>query len=163
MPDASISINKVLDNEGGHFIPQDQGRGASRWGITLATAQSAHPSWKATDIWGLTRDEAYQFYLKYIWTESHCALLVDQEVCDKVFDLYVNMGPKAIKLLQEVCGEVDDGILGPETAAAANREVPDVLLEKYRAAAESRYREIAADNPSQAGNLPGWLARLAKA
>ena len=177
MSDASISIGKVLDNEGGQFVSEDEGRGASRWGVTLATARAVHPSWNASDIQNLTRDEAYQFYLKYIWPESRCTLLTAQSVADKVFDLYVNMGPGgwrtsdhgrylkdgAITLLQRVSGAAVDGALGQETARCVNAIDPEELLANYRAAAEAHYRQIAASNPAQAGNLDGWLARLEKA
>lgn len=164
MPDACISINKVLAKEGSAVIENDDGRGPSKYGVTLKTAQGFGLRWTADDIRHLSPDSARLFYLQYFYAPSNVALLHNQELSDKVFDLAVNLWiPTAVRLLQRAVGVKIDGVLGMKTADAANAMNPEDALSWLRAMAETHYREIAAKYPQEADKLPGWLNRLAMA
>src|SRR5690348_11184504 len=114
MPDACISINKVLAKEGPTVIENDDGRGPSKYGITLKTARGFGLSWTADDIRHLTAQDAKIFYMQYFYVPSNVALLHSQELSDKVFDLCVNLWiSTAVRILQRAVGVKADGILGP--------------------------------------------------
>jgi hypothetical protein len=53
-----------------------------------------------------------------------------------------------------------DGVLGPISIAQINALDPVKLLAEFKALAEQRYQQIAANNAQLAGDLTGWLARL---
>ena len=84
----------------------------------------------------------------------------DQCLANKVFDLTVNMGPAALKLLQSTVQCAKDGVLGPISITQINARDPVELLAQYKELAARRYTQIAAGNPQLAGDLTGWLSRL---
>jgi len=155
------AIGPLLDHEGGAYVPDDHGRGPSRWGITLATYRERHPQATGADIRSMTRERAAAFYHEAFWDGLNLGLIDDQTVAGKVFDLAVNIGPgTAVKLLQRVAAVREDGMLGPETSAAINRELPGAVLAAIRAAGERHYRALVRVHPKWTPLLPGWLARL---
>jgi lysozyme family protein len=100
----------LLDHEGNTYVADDHGRGPSKWGITLRTAQECEPGWTADTIQNLTRDQAAAFYEVHFWNRYNIGLLESQEVAGKVCDLAVNVGPgTAIQLLQRAVGTHPDG------------------------------------------------------
>ena len=157
------AIPVLLDDEGGEFIENDNGRGPSKWGVTLATYQQFHLQSTAADIRNLGKEEAIAFYRKAFWEEYHLGLIDPQPVATKMLDLTANVGPIAIKWLQAACGVPQDMILGSHTAEAVNSMNPNAALAKVRACGEQYYRDLAKRNPEKYGkDLDGWLARLAK-
>ena len=172
MADFETAVLLTLQNEGGFFDNPVTGE-VVNYGVTLAFASGCGYC-SATDqdyIRSLTRDQAIDIYKKYFWDPHNFALFNDQVLANKAFDLTVNMGPGdrnmegALTLLQRAvceCGghcEVD-GVIGPRTLAAINAADPAQLLTAYRARAKARYEQIA-QNPKLAGDLAGWLERLA--
>lgn len=162
------AVTRTLASEGGFFNNLKTGEVVNR-GITLATIRalgilkSTGPATQAdiAFIQGLTEDEAKDIYHIEYWTPLHLDQIDDQAVANKVFDLAVNMGVvSAARFLQAACGVIEDGIIGPITITRANAMDPVALLGSIRARAKNRYQDIAAANPTLAGNLPGWLARL---
>ena len=151
----------LLDHEGGAYVADDHGRGPSKWGITLQTAQECEPSWTADTIQNLTRAQAAAFYDAHVWKRHQIGLINSQEVANKVCDLAVNVGPAtAIKFLQLAVGTPADGILGQATARAANAMEPRAVLARIRQSGSRYYQEVAQVHPEWAPDLPGWLARL---
>ena len=163
MSDFQTAVAVLLSDEGGTLNPDDNGRGPSKWGITLATAQGFGLPWSVDDIADLTPDSAAAFYQEFYWEKGHISLLSDQAVATKMLDLIVNVGPIGVKWLQSACDVCEDMLLGPQTAGAANGMNPDAVLAGVRARGEHYYRALAAKNPERYGkDLAGWLARLAK-
>ena len=151
----------LLNHEGGTYVNDDHGRGPSKWGITLQTAQEFEPAWNPDTIRNLTRDQAGAFYEAHFWNHYNIGLLNSQDVANKVCDLAVNVGPgTAIKFLQRAVGAHPDGVLGPATAAAANAMNPDTVLAGVKQAGSDYYHQIAEVHPEWAADLPGWLSRL---
>lgn len=160
MASSATAIDLVLRNEGTKVIPDDNGRGASKYGITSATAREFGLGWDDPRIHILSIEDAKYFYFVY-WTKCKAGLLNSQEVADKFFDLAVNMGMgTSAKILQQAVGTKADGIVGAETADAANSMDPEALLAKMRSLAADHYQALVDKNPDLARFLPGWLSRL---
>ena len=114
------AVAMVLRHEGGYVNdPRDPG-GETRFGIS----KRAYPD---VDILRLTEDEAKAIYRRDYWDKLRPDELPQQlAIC--VFDCAVNMGrDKAVRLLQRACGVAQDGVMGGNTLAAANRLVDPVV------------------------------------
>lgn len=155
------AIKQLLADEGDKVIPADHGRGASKYGITLKTAQETYPSWTTEDITSLTSEQASDWYRVNYWFRYHFDRIEDPALASKVFNIGVNIGAgTAIRLLQNVTGGLTvDGVLGPATAAKVNASNATELLEKFKQGAAEYHKKVAEDNPELAANLTGWLRR----
>jgi lysozyme family protein len=168
-----LAIPVVLQNEGGFSQdPADPG-GATNYGISLRYLQEAHifldlngdEKMDAEDIRRMSREKAIELYRTGWWDKYHYSSIADQTLATKVFDTAVNMGAKqAHKLLQRglrACGIqlADDGILGIETLAAANKTTPLAVLAGMRSECAGFYRLLAAQKPGLGKFLDGWLRR----
>ena len=114
------AVALVLKHEGGYVNdPRDPG-GETRFGIS----KRAYPD---VDILRLTEDEAKAIYRRDYWNTLRPDEIPEAlAIC--VFDAAVNMGrDKAIRLLQRACGVAQDGVMGGNTIAAANRLVDPVV------------------------------------
>lgn len=170
-----IAIKQLLEDEGEKIIVDDHGRGASKYGITLKTAQETHPDWTPETITSLTPQMASDWYRVYYWMRYHFDRIENPELASKVFNFGVNVGAgTSIRLLQRLIGfseptsghtpstpelDIIDGILGPATAAKVNASDASELLEKFKEGAADYHKKVAEDNPELAGNLEGWLRR----
>ena len=108
------AVAMVLRHEGGYVNdPKDPG-GETRFGIS----KRAYPD---VDILRLTEDEAKAIYKRDYWDKLRTDEIPEPlAIC--LFDTAVNMGrDKAIRLLQRACGVAQDGVMGGNTIAAANR------------------------------------------
>jgi type VI secretion system secreted protein VgrG len=74
------------------------------------------------------------------------------------------MGHSAIFLLQELVLQVvkPDGLWGPVTLEAVNRQDAQSLLTRFRAKLAEHYQSIVDNNPAEAKFLNGWLRRAAQ-
>jgi lysozyme family protein len=157
-----LAIGPLLEEEGRRVVPSDNGRGPSRYGVTLLTYQEFKPEATAADIYRLTKMQATTFY-RWWWVRWKYGLVDDQEVANKLFDLGVNQGAGlVIKFAQRAVGTRDDGILGPKTAIAINARTPKLVLQGIRTAGAQHYQELVQRRPDLAPALEGWLIRLAK-
>lgn len=114
------ALTCVLAQEGGYSDHPDDPGGATMMGITRATlaAWRGVPVTKA-DVRALTRDEAAAIYRVRYWN----AVRGDDMPAGldlAVFDFAVNSGAsRAARSLQRALGVTVDGLIGPETLAAA--------------------------------------------
>ena len=91
-----------------------------------------------------------------------------------VFDMYVNAGGNAVKILQRLLLQMDeivdvDGAIGPQTIAACARaaaKAPDHIADAYGIARRNYYFNIADNRPAsrkyartRAGGKGGWIKR----
>lgn len=108
-------IKFVLEHEGG-FVddPEDPG-GATNFGIS-----SVHnPDVNVED---LTKPQAIQIYKDRYWHEYQLDQLAPAWAM-VMMDTVVNIGgERAVRMLQETVGTTVDGIIGPQTLAAANNQ-----------------------------------------
>jgi len=114
------AVAMVLKHEGGYSNDTRDPGGETRFGIS----KRAYPD---VDILRLTEDEAKAIYRRDYWnTLRPDEIPAPLAIC--VFDAAVNMGrDKAIRLLQRACGVAQDGVMGGNTIAAANRLVDPVV------------------------------------
>lgn len=158
--EAAISV--VLTNEGDQYISDDWGRGPSKFGVSLKSAQEFHPDWTANNIANLTQFDAEEFYRTAFWNRWHIGLIDDQDLATGVLDRVVNLGPKVIAWLQDIVGVKPDMLIGPATAAAINGAQASTVLGALRLATAQYYRQDVAVHPEKAPELDGWLERNAK-
>lgn len=131
-PGFAASADFVIDRqEGGDaYVPNDNGKGPTKFGINSA----AHPG---VDIHALTRDKAVHLYRSY-WDAVNGDRL-EPGLALVAFDAAVNQGKEhAQQMLRESGGDVG----------------------KLLGIREREYRKLAASDPDQAKNLPVWLDRL---
>jgi lysozyme family protein len=86
--------------------------------------------------------------------------ITDSKVKSLLVDWGVNSGPAiAIKNLQAILHVDQDGILGAETAQAANSLHPEDLVNSLVAKRVQMIGRLITNNPSQAKFAAGWLNR----
>lgn len=144
----------VIDRlEGGDRAVTDSG-GLTRFGIS----RRSHPD---VDVAALTRLEAVAIYHARYWLPIQGDRL-PRGLDLLVFDAAVNLGrPWAVRLLQEVLRVDVDGLLGPETLAAARAFRPaSELRVLYLERRERYYSDLAASKPVYKPYLYGWRCRL---
>lgn len=153
-PAFAEAVRWVIDvAEGGSHLVTDQG-GATRWGIS----QRAYPDLNPAI---LTRADAEALYLRDYWRPIKGNAL-PPALAFVLFDAAVNLGPhQAIKILQACLRVRQDGIMGPETVAAAKvflprSEVVALFLELRLRFYESLAQKYTHHLPS----LYGWRMRV---
>lgn len=166
MADFQPAVAITLQHEGGFYHNPVTGEIVNH-GVTLTFVQSSgyKPDADEAFIQNLSVAEASAIYQKYFWNRYSLGSIGDQDLANKAFDLTVNMGPAALKLLQSAvnaCGGqcAVDGALGPISIGQINALDPVKLLAEFKNQATQRYQQIAANNTQLAGDLTGWLARL---
>lgn len=159
------AVQSTLQHEGGFFHNLKTGEIVNH-GITLKFVRDSgfRPAADEQYIRDLSEPDASDIYRKYFWDRYHIDQIDDQELANKVFDLTVNMGPAALKVLQEAVRDLGgrgaiDGILGPDSLRQINGLDARRLLAQYRERARQRYGRIA-ESSLLASNLAGWLRRL---
>jgi len=128
-------ISKVLAYEGGfQNDPNDSGNwtgckvgaGTNR-GTNRGISACSYPN---EDIRGMTEARAKEIYRADYW-DKVCGddLPAGPDLC--TFDGAVNSGPsRGVKWLQRAVGVPDDGVVGPQTIAAANAAIDHVTIDR---------------------------------
>lgn len=162
--------------EGGYAnIPGDLG-GETYAGISRKYHPEEKDLWTSLDFYKRTSNGVIEngtilpglneivkdFYLR-LWNKNRLSELNDQGIATTIFDYIVHKsgmhGRAAQKQVQRLVKVSDDGIFGPITIAAINKEKPSLLISNLL---NLREKELIAQaqNPSQAKFLDGWLARI---
>ena len=169
MANFETSYYIVEDWEGGYqAIPQDSGNYNSlgelvgtNWGINAQVYESwiGYPPTK-NEMLNMSQAQAKQIDKDRFWDDIQGDNIVDQYVANIFFDCRVNHGRKGTRLMQEVLGVGQDGIVGPITLGAINGLDPAGLYLAYKQRRINFYHEIVANKPSQSIFLNGWLNRI---
>ena len=171
---------EIVAREGG-FVndPADPG-GPTKYGVTLATLRGAglditrDGRVDISDVAALRSDQAVSLFVDRYFLRPHLDLL-PADLQPGVFDMYVNSGATAVKILQRLlnsaCAPVlDDGVIGARTlaavrAAAAVRGAA-TLARDYALARREYYYALAEARPSSRkyvrrrdGGKAGWILR----
>jgi lysozyme family protein len=117
------AVSHVLRKEAG-FV-NDPAGGPTNRGVTqryLDTSRAKYPDMNLpATVEELTVDQTVELYRRNEWTEIHGDAL-PSPIALALLDFAVNSGAiEAIRTLQRAMGLTIDGVLGPQTAAAATR------------------------------------------
>ena len=153
--------------------------GATSYGVTLGTMRALRRDIDGdgdvdmADVRGLTCEEAVDIFIRHYFTRPGIARL-PLEVQPALFDMYVNAGANAVKVLQRLLrrkghGCTDDGMIGPRTIAAATAlaaTAPDALNLAYGTARRDYYYGLGDARPASRkyarrrdGGKGGWIVR----
>lgn len=169
----------IVAREGGYVNDPDDPGGATNYGVTIGTMRQlgldldrdGHVT--AGDVRALSRDRAVDIYLDRYFHAPRISELPDV-LWETVFDMQVNAGANAIKILQRLLNRMGqhltvDGVIGPRTIAAAAdaaRRAPGHLADAYGIARRNYYFALADRRPAsrkyartRAGGKGGWITR----
>ena len=179
MPSVEQIARQIVAREGGYVNDPDDPGGATNFGVTIGTMQSLGMDLNrdgridATDVRALTRAQAEQVFVEHYFRKPRLAEL-PEPLQASVFDMYVNAGGNAVKILQRLVSRMgfrtaDDGVIGPMTISAvteAAEAAPDHLVDAYGIARRNYYYALADQRPasrkfarSKAGGKGGWITR----
>lgn len=117
-------VEIILRYEGGFVNDPDDPGGATNFGITLATLRSWRndTSLQPKDVRAMPVSEAKAIYQAKYWNAVSGDLL-PRGLDLAVFDFGVNSGvSRASKMLQNIVGVPEDGVIGPITLEAVKRK-----------------------------------------
>lgn len=165
--DLSKELDAILIAEGGYQNDKDDSGnyvngvliGTNR-GVTPA-ALAKHRGVKASsitveDIKNVTEQEARDIFKEeYFYKPKLDKLPMDLQA--SVFDMQINSGSNAIKILQKLVGTKQDGIIGPKTLKAL--EDNPVSVNEYADARIEYYNKVVTKSPEKKKFLSGWTSR----
>lgn len=170
---------EIVAREGGYVDDPDDPGGATNFGVTIHTMRrlgldlTRDGVVDALDVRALTRDQAVTLFIDHYYQRPGIARL-PESLRASVFDMYVNAGANAVKILQRLLREMGqeiavDGLIGPQTVAAAEvaaKAAPDHIADAYGIARRNYYLSLADARPasrkfarSRAGGKGGWIKR----
>ncbi|MEP2531046.1 holin-associated N-acetylmuramidase [Shimia sp.] len=179
MQDVRQIAEEIVAREGGFVNDPDDPGGATKFGVTIATARrvgldkDGDGDVDIADIKALSREDAVSVFLKHYYQGPGLDQL-PPIVQASVFDMYVNAGRQAVQILQRLLCQMGqrvsvDGAIGPQTIAAAEAAAaaaPHHLADAYGIARRNFYFQLADNRPasrkyarSRAGGKGGWIRR----
>lgn len=169
----------IVRREGGYVNDPDDRGGATNFGVTIHTMRAlgldldGDGSVDARDVRLLTRAQAVDIFLEHYFHRPRIGML-PPVLQASVFDMSVNAGSNAVRILQRLLREmghdiVVDGVIGPRTARAAHlalAEAPDHLMDAYGIARRNYYYAIGDRRRASRkfarrrdGGKGGWITR----
>ncbi|NRB18500.1 MAG: peptidoglycan-binding protein [Rhodobacteraceae bacterium] len=179
MPTVQQIAEDIVAREGGFVNDPDDPGGATNHGVTLATMQrlgldlTRDGRIGVADVQALSRAQAVEIFVEHYFTAPQICDL-PAELQPSVFDMYVNAGGNAVKILQRLLRDMGydvavDGVIGPQTAAAARAAgaVDALALRDAYGVARRNYYFRLADRRvasrkyarTRAGGKGGWIRR----
>lgn len=170
---------EIVVREGGYVNDPDDPGGATNFGVTIHTMRrlgldlTGDGRVNAADVKVLTREQAIDIFITHYFEKPRIASL-PAGLQATVFDMYVNAGGNAVKILQRLLRDMDydivvDGALGPHTIGAATSAyavAPSEMVDAYGIARRNYYFRIADKRAasrkyarSRAGGKGGWIKR----
>jgi len=170
---------EIIRREGGYVNDPDDPGGATKYGVTLGTMKrlgldiNSDGRINTRDVRALTQAQAAEIF-KTQYFEAPKIGMLPAPLQPSVYDMYVNAGGNAVKILQRLLGEfgfetLADGAIGPNTARMAElafAEAPDFLVDAYGIARRNYYYNLAEARPTlrkfarrQDGGKGGWITR----
>jgi lysozyme family protein len=170
---------EIVAREGGFVHDPDDPGGATKHGVTLGTMRrlgldlNRDQRVDLADVRALTAQQAIDIYVEDYFNRTGIAAL-PEPLQASVFDMYVNAGNTAVKLLQRLLSDMGfdcaaDGAIGPQTksaAALAQSVAPNHIADAYGIARRNYYYELADSRPASRkyarrrdGGKGGWITR----
>ena len=170
---------EIIAREGGYVNdPDDPGR-ATKFGVTVHTMRrlgldlDGGGAVGPRDVKRLTQSQAIDIFITHYFERPRIGE-VPEALRASLFDMYVNAGANAVKILQRLLREMGyqvqvDGRIGPQTLGALrDAAVPDplVLRDAYAVARRNHYFHLADHRPAsrkyartRGGRKGGWIKR----
>ena len=179
MPSIDDIVSDILRREGGYVNDPDDPGGATNFGVTIHTMRrlgidmDGDGDVDVQDVRKLTRDRAAGIFKEHYFVKTGIAAL-PTVLQPSVFDMYVNAGSAAVKILQRLVAKFGfqvavDGALGPKTVAAANKAfavAPSHLTDAYGIERRNYYYSLADSRKTSRkyarrkyGGKGGWITR----
>jgi lysozyme family protein len=170
---------EIVAREGGYVDDPDDPGGPTKFGVTIHTARrlgldlDGDGDVDAADVRRLTREEAIDIFVREYFERPRIGML-PEALQPSVFDMQVNAGAQAVKILQRLLRDMGleiavDGVIGPQTARAARvamEMAPDHLVDAYGIARRNFYYALADRRPASRkyarrrdGGKGGWITR----
>ncbi len=170
---------EIVAREGGYVNDPDDPGGATKYGVTIHTMRrlgldlTSDGQVDADDVKVLTSAHAVSIFVEHYFGRPKIDKL-PQPLQSSVFDMYVNAGANAVKILQRLLVEMRidvtvDGVIGPQTTAAVTKAMdaaPDHFVDAYGIARRNYYYNLADRRPASRkfarrrnGGKGGWIAR----
>ena len=179
MPSVQQIAEEIVAREGGFVNDPDDPGGATKHGVTIHTLRRLKLDLTGdgrvglADVQALSRGQAVDIFIDHYFTAPHIGQL-PKLLQPSVFDMYVNAGGNAVKILQQLLCDmgsklVVDGVIGPKTAGAALLATAvdeRALRDAYGVARRNYYfrladRRVASRKyaRNRAGGKGGWIRR----
>ncbi|MEM6729744.1 MAG: holin-associated N-acetylmuramidase [Pseudomonadota bacterium] len=170
---------EIVAREGGYVNDPDDPGGATKYGVTIHTMRrlgldlDEDGDVDPHDVRRLTRQQAVEIFLKHYFYGPRISDLPGP-LQPTVFDMQVNAGANAIKILQRLLVKMGfdvtvDGALGPQTLSATARAMsaaPSHMVDAYGIERRNYYYALADRRPASRkyarrrdGGKGGWIAR----
>ncbi|NRB02235.1 MAG: peptidoglycan-binding protein [Rhodobacteraceae bacterium] len=170
---------EIVGREGGFVNDPDDPGGATNFGVTIHTMRRLGVDMDhdgdvdVEDVRQLTKAKAVRIFVRHYFEKPGIGAL-PEPLQPSVFDMYVNAGGNAIRILQRLLGQMGhsvtvDGVLGPESAAAAQQafaDAPEHMPDAYAVARRNYYFRLADRRPAsrkyartRSGGKGGWIKR----
>jgi len=171
--------SEIVAREGGFVNDPDDPGGMTNRGVTLATLRrlgvdlDGDGDADADDLKMLSVEDAAAIFVRHYYQAPRIDRL-PPALQASVFDMYVNAGANAVKILQRLLTEMgyptgDDGVIGPKTAAnaaAVAAAAPDHIADAYGIARRDYYYAIGDARKASRkfvrrrnGGKGGWILR----
>ncbi len=169
----------IVSREGGFVNDPDDPGGATKHGVTIHTMRALgldldeDGDVDVADVRRVTPQIATDIFLEHYFNRPRIHLL-PEPLQASVFDMQVNAGSNAVRILQRLLRNMGldiavDGVIGPQTARAAHAalaQAPDHLVDAYGIARRNYYYRIADRRPASRkyarrrnGGKGGWIIR----
>jgi lysozyme family protein len=169
----------IVAREGGFVDDPDDPGGATNHGVTIHTMRrlgldlDGDGDVDRADVRLVSEARATDIFIEHYFDRPNIAAL-PEALQASVFDMYVNAGSNAVRILQTLLRQMGqdiavDGIIGPHTARAAHAAAgtaPDRLADAYGVARRNYYYRIADRRPASRkyarrrdGGKGGWIIR----
>lgn len=177
--DVRAIAQDIVAREGGYVDDPDDPGGATNHGVTIGTMRrlsldlDGDGQVTSADVRRLTSAQATDIFIEHYWRRPRIAEL-PQAVQASVFDMYVNAGVNAVRILQRLIRDMRipcavDGVIGPQTIAAARTAAaaaPTHFADAYGIARRNYYYGLADARPASRryarrrdGGKGGWIVR----
>lgn len=171
--------NDIVTREGGYVNDPDDPGGATKFGVTIHTMRrlgldlNADGRVTVDDVKILSEEKAIEVFVDHYFFGPQINRLPDA-IQPSVFDMYVNAGAHAVRILQRLFNSMRidvlvDGVIGPQTITAAEQAwdaAPDHLVDAYGIARRNYYyrladRRVASRKYARRrdGGKGGWIRR----
>src|SRR5918997_652831 len=169
----------IVRREGGFVNDPDDPGGATKHGVTIHTMKrlgidlTGDGKVDEADVRALSPDACTRLYVQHYFNGPHLDLL-PEPLQPSVFDMQVNAGTNAVRILQRLMGAFglplkEDAVIGPftaETVARALEAAPEHLVDAYGIARRNYYYRLGDRRPAcrkyarrRNGDKGGWILR----